>query len=110
MQIRLGWNLIGLNCRENGRIDVTLTYKEYPGAVSNAFHHELVVLKVIVAYVQHLVCVDIRYEEHDYEEAYYDKHAFKLQNPSGQATEKAKHLAVPEDKVKCFRLKAEYPS
>ena len=93
-----------------GGIDVTLTYKEYPGAVTHAFHHELVVLKVIVAYVQHLVCVDVRYEEHDYEEAYYDKHAFKLQNPSGQAPEKAKHLAVPEDKVKCFRLKAKYPS
>ena len=70
-----------------GGPDVRLTYKEYPGAIANALHHELVVLEVIIAYVQHLVCVDVRYEEHDYEEAYNDEHALKLQNSSGEATE-----------------------
>lgn len=63
---------------------INSTYNKNSKWVRQAFHHQLIVLKVVIAYVQHLILVDIRSDKDWKNVANYDVRAREMQHACSQ--------------------------
>ena len=80
------------------------TYEENSERVWQAFHHELIILKVVIANVQHFIRIDVRRNKDCENKANYDVRSGKMQQTCSQTDGNTHDLPEPKDEVECFHL------